>query len=267
MEHMVNRVYHYLRAYILLLRVNFLRALEYRVDLLTTILPTGIYSVGYIVFLRVILNHVTSVSGWSFSGMLLIFALEQIMYYSTWIFYRASFEYFLDSVRDGNLDSLIKLPINTRFLSTFHEQGISVLPPMASALLLLIIAFQGLPVTVTSATVGIILFLAGQLLMYNISFMAITIAFWTTEASDLVGVFDELAGLARYPKEVFPGPLVIILSLLFPALLFAYVPATAMLDILDFKFVGILAVSLIVSWVASEKFWQAGLRRYSSASS
>lgn len=267
MRRMGNKIFKYLKIYCELLKMNFMTMLEYRVDLFSVLLPTLGYSFGYLVFLNVILTKVPTVAGWNYNNMLLIFALEQFSYYLSWILYRESLFEFTFSVRDGSFDSIMKFPFSPRFITSFRKNSLNVLLPSLFAIILVIYALQGISLTVSMFLLGIFLFFCGVIILYNLLFTVSAVSFWTIESKDLIDLFDEFTSFARYPGEIFPGPVKFILLLVAPVLLFAYVPATAILGFLDGK-LAILSVTMVaITWLVSEKVWQAGLRHYSSASS
>lgn len=139
--------------------------------------------------------------------------------------------------------------------------------PSFFAIILVIYALQGVHLTILMFLLGIFLFFCGVVILYNLLFAVSAVSFWTVESKDLIDLFDEFTNFARYPGEIFPGPVKFILLLVAPVLLFAYVPATAILGFLDWRLAILSITMVIITWGISEKVWQTGLRHYSSASS
>ena len=267
MKLMVAKLIRYAKIFLVLAKINYLKAMEYRLDFFSTILPAGIYSAGYVVFIGLILSKVPSISGWTFDQMLVLFAVEQFFYYSGWIFYRRSIDNFPSLIRDGTFDSVSKLPINTRFMVSFRDQSPDIIIPFFVALSLVIYASRNLPLSLSNVAFFALFIVLGMILLYNLLFTVASFSFWTTEADEFVGLIDEVMGFGKYPLKIFPSFVGLFLLTIIPAVLMVYVPASILMGIFDAKLIILFIVVLVLSWIISEKVWQAGLRHYSSASS
>lgn len=267
MKLMVIKLARYTKIFLMLVKINYLQAMEYRLNFFSTILPTGMYSAGYIVFIKLVLNKAPSISGWTFDQMLILFAVEQFFYYSGWIFYRRSIDNFPSLIRNGTFDMTSKLPINTRFMVSFQDQSPDVIIPFLASMSLVIYASRNLSLSlfhIASFTLFIVL---GMFLLYNLLFTIASLSFWTTEADEFVALIDELLAFGKYPLKIFPSFVGLFLLTIIPAVLMVYVPASMLMGIFDTKLIILFVIMLILSWIISEKVWRAGLRHYSSASS
>lgn len=262
-----NNITRYIKLFVHLLKINYSKAMEYRIDFFSTILPTGIYSLGYLVFINTLLSKVPSISGWNFDQMLILFATEQLFYYSGWIFYRSSIDNFPQLIKDGTFDFVSRLPVSARFMVSFREQSLDVLIPFAFAVTVLVYSLRNIHVELSSAILFVLFIIFGMILLYNILFSLASLSFWTTEADEFINLVDEILSFGRYPLEIFPGLVGVFLLFIIPAILMAYVPATILLGIVDWKLALLSIVMVFISFIISEKIWRAGLRHYSSASS
>ncbi|MDP1743495.1 MAG: ABC-2 family transporter protein [Candidatus Amesbacteria bacterium] len=267
MKPTVSKLVRYIRIFIILAKINYLKAMEYRLDFFSAVLPTGMYSAGYIVFINLIFSKVPSVSGWTFDQMLILFAVEQFFYYSGWIFYRGSIDHFPALIRDGTFDFVSKLPINTRFMVSFREQSPDILIPFFGSILVVVYASRNLNPSFVGVSLFVLFVLLGIIMLYNVLFTLASLSFWTTEADELVSLVDEVYGFGKYPLKIFPNFVGLFLLTIIPAVLMVYVPSSILMGIFDSKLITLFIVVLFVSWIISEKVWQAGLRHYSSASS
>lgn len=267
MKPMVSKIYRYLRIFLILAKVNYLKAMEYRLDFFSAIIPTGMYSAGYIVFINLVFSKVPSISGWTFDQMLILFAVEQFFYYSGWILYRGSIDHFPALIRDGTFDFVSKLPINTRFMVSFRDQSPDILIPFCGSVLVVIYASRNLHPSLISIFLFLAFILLGVILLYNVLFTIASLSFWTTEADELVSLIDEVYGFGKYPLKIFPNFIGLFLLTIIPAVLMVYVPSSILMGVFDVKLITLFIVILLISWIISEKVWQAGLRHYSSASS
>lgn len=267
MKPMVINIFRYLKIFFLLVKVNYLKALEYRVDFFSAILPTGMYSLAFITFVYSVMSKTSSIYGWNFDQMLVLFATEQLFYYTGWMFYRRSINTFSTLIRNGTMDMILKTPVNSRFLASFRDQSPEIIIPISGAVAVLFYAARNIALTPGNIILFIIFIIIGVILLYNVLFTMASLSFWTTEADEFVQFTDEILSFGRYPLQIFPGFIGILLLTVIPAILMVYVPATALIGILDLKMIPLSITVLVLTTIVSQKIWHLGLRHYSSASS
>jgi ABC-type uncharacterized transport system permease subunit len=228
---------------------------------------TTFYTIGYVAFLGAILGQVPSVSGWNFDRMLTLFAVSQMVVYLSWSLFRFSLSSFSEDVRNGDLDAVLKLPIDARFVISFKKHNTDLLLPLSMAVIILIYSLRNTVVTIPSLFIFILLFICGFIIFYNLLFAFTSLSFWLIEGRDLAVLFEEIFSYSRYPAAVFPKVLSILFSVFFPVLLIVYVPVSGLLNMFDWKLTIWSVAMVFLTWFLSQKIWQAGLRHYSSASS
>ncbi len=263
----VNKLIKYFKLFLLFVKINYLRSMEYRINFVSAFLPSVLYSLGYLVFMGSILDRVPSVSGWDFDKMLLLFAVGQFIYYTQWIFYRSSLAEFSQSVNDGSFDAVAKLPVNTRFMVSFRKQAPNVVVPFVFALLLFIYALRNTTLLIPDVLIFLFLIACGFLIYYNICFTFATLAFYIIDADDLLWFADDITRFGSYPLEIFPPLARAFLLYIVPVMFLAYIPVTALIGIFHWETVFLSIAMVAATTLVSQKFWQMGLRHYSSASS
>ncbi len=267
MPHLVNRTRHLIKALLAYVKINYLRAFEYRADFFMAFAATSFHTVGYVAFLWAILGQVPTVSGWNFDRMLTLFAANQVMIYLSWAFFRFSLVNFTNDVRDGNFDIALKMPISARFTVSFKQHNTDLPLPLATAVCILIYSLRNAAVTFPGLVLFMALFILGFIILYNMLFLFTSLSFWVIEGQDLTALFEETFSYSRYPMAIFPTAVNVIFLAIVPILLMIYVPVTALFNVLDFKLAVWSLIMVFVTWFVSEKVWHAGLRHYSSASS
>lgn len=267
MNRLVRKALRYIKLFLLFARINFLWSLEYRVDFLLGFIPSLFYTIGYLFFIGAILGRTPAIVGWNFDQMLLMFATSQLIYYAAWLLYRYSLEDFIDSIRDGSFDFVAKLPINIRFAVSTRWQAPSMIISFLITLGLVIYSLRNIVIDWQGLVLYVFLLVCGFWIYYNIIFFLSTFVFWIVDASDLIWFADDITRFGSYPLKVFPDLLGLVFVSIIPVMLLIYVPVTALLNMLDWRLVAMSLVMVVVTTVVSEKFWQKGLRHYSSASS
>ncbi len=241
--------------------------LEYRTNFFASILPTGMYSLSYLFFMGTLLSKTSSISGWTFNNMLTLFAIEQLIYYSSFLLYRKSLDRLTERIRDGSFDHLARLPINTRLITSVRDQHPDIFLPTLLAIGFLLWSIQGLTVTFPHILLFLLLLLCGMAIIYNLLFLAASLSFWLTEGAAVIELVDEITSFSRFPKEIFPGPISALLMFIIPTILMVYVPAVTLLGKIDWGLSLLALLMVVVTFIISEFVWRAGLRHYSSASS
>lgn len=267
MKVMATNLKKYLKLFLLFTRLNHLKAMEYRVNFWTALLSPLLYSVGYLIFINVLLAKTPNINGWNFDQMILLFACGQLFYYSAWVFYRAALETFASSVRDGSFDFVLKTPINSRFNVSFREQRLNIIIPFILSIFVLIYSARNMDVSLISIVLFLILFILGLIIYYNFIFTLITLTFWVIDSDELLWFGDDSIRFGSYPMSIYPTFFGLLLLTLIPIMLVIYVPATAFMGILDYKLAILSPVMVVVSWKISQFIWTKGLKEYSSASS
>lgn len=112
-----------------------------------------------------------------------------------------------------------------------------------------------------------VLFLNSILIAFAFHLVVSTVGVMTTEIDHLIWIWRDFFNLARFPTDIYPIGIRLLLTFLVPAVLIVTVPTKILMGFLSWPFVGfsfIIGVGLV--WL-SLKFWRFGLTRYSSASS
>ena|SRR3989344_2287302 len=267
MKLMATKIIRHIKIFTHLSKINFLTSLEYRINFITLLIPTGLYSAGYLFFLKSIISKIPVVAGWDFNMLLLLFAGDQFIYYAGWYLFRDSLRFFTEGVKHGDFDQVLKLPVNARFISSFRHQQAHNLLAFLIPIIICVYASRLLNFTPWQLLIFFISLLLGLGIMYNLFFIIASLSFWITETEDVEDLFDETSSLSKYPAEVFPRWLAFIFIFIFPLLVVAYIPTAVLLNKLNVLSIIICILMFFITFILSQKIWHAGLRRYSSASS
>lgn len=174
-------------------------------------------------------------------------------------------------VRNGKLDFLMLLPVNTRFVVSLRQVDLGAFVNAASALAVVGYAAHRLPLALTFVHVAgfFVLCLAGIAIHYSLMFLLASISFWTVRAQGIIWGYYNLFQVARLPDDAFPrGLFKTFFTFAIPMLLVANVPVRVLTDKLTSPAQLLLLVAMSLGCFAvSEWGWRASLRRYTSASS
>jgi ABC-2 type transport system permease protein len=107
---------------------------------------------------------------------------------------------------------------------------------------------------------------AGAVIVYSFWLILATIAFWFVKVENILVVFQSMYQAGRWPVNIYPAALRVVLTVLVPVAFAVTVPAEAIIGRLTWTS---LAASLGLAaaiFAAARAFWLYGVRNYSGAS-
>jgi ABC-2 type transport system permease protein len=201
-------------------------------------------------FIQFLYLQVDSIAGWGKWEMVLLVATNHLV--------QQIFQTFL-------MINLTKLPelISTRNF----EPGSVINTLVASAVCVVAIGYSHLRLSGAGLLVFPALVIFGVLIHYSLLLMLMSLAFWMTRAQGFINAYYNVFQIARLPREAFHSVARIAFTWAVPLLLIANVPARTLLHGLSPADIAGMAAATAVLLTVSTAVFQAGLRRYGSASS
>jgi len=219
----------------------------------------------------VLFGQIQQVKGWELPSALAILGVYLILGALRGLVFGPSFETLAGlegEIMRGDFDFTLVRPINTQFLISFRRWNLFALFDLALGLGVLVVA-AGMPGQ-TFSPAGLVSFLlamvAGVAALYAVLLAFTALVFWSPGFL-FTWVFDAIFQMARYPVDLYPGWLRLVLTWVVPVGLMTTIPVKALSGGLS---AGALAGSLAASAVlvcAASLLFRTGLRRYASASS
>ena len=221
-------------------------------------------------FIGVIYLHTESIGSWTKWQVVLLVGASHFIQQVYQAFFLVNCVNLSELVRQGKLDFLLMLPVNTRFVVSLRQVDLGGFVNAASAVAVMVYAARQIPIapTVTQLSGFLALCLVGILIHYCLMFMLATVSFWTVRAQGIVYGYYNLFNIARMPDEAFTGIFRNVFTFVLPVLLVSNVPVRVLTNTLNSPlWLALLVGMALVCAVASEWVWRTSLRRYTSASS
>ena len=253
------------------MRASALGELAYRVNfwlsLLHSLLNLGTGVLGMVV----LFSQVNSVRGWGLTqtltllGVYLVVGALQALFIAPSLDALAGME---GEIHNGQFDFTLLRPIDTQFLASFRYWRSLALIDLALGLGVLAFALARLGQTVTLAhlVTFVVTLSAGVMVLYAILLAFTALVFWNP-GFFFTWVFNGLFQLARYPVDLYPGWLRLVLTWVVPVGIITTVPAQALTGTLT---PGLLAAGLVLTLAflaGASALFRVGLRQYASVSS
>jgi ABC-2 type transport system permease protein len=260
---------HALKLITTLFKVNIQQELAYRADALINALLSLMWLGWELLSLNIIFNNTATLGGWGQGELIALLGVWRLVNTLMIALVWPNTQKFNTSVRDGSLDYTLLQPVNSQFLVSFSRIVIwrAWDVGLAAALIVIGIRMSGggtVPLNIASF---LLLTLSGVLIIYSLWIVMIALTFWFVKFDNSVTILQALMDSGRYPAQVYPIWLRMLVTFVIPIAVATTVPLQALRGELLWwqilMFLGISAASVLIS----AQVWKAGVRRYSGASS
>jgi ABC-2 type transport system permease protein len=262
---------YYLSIIWLFLRASLQQELAYTTNFLVSLFYSLLGLATGVIGIAVLFNQVESIGGWNFASTLSILGVFMTLSALRHLFISPSLDALAGMDGDvwtGNLDYQLLRPIDIQFLASFRQWRPFALIDLCLGVGVLMVAISQLPNTLTTAQIVsfIAALLLGLLVLYSLLLAFAGLVFWSP--GFLFGwVFDGIFEMARYPINLYPGWIRLILTWILPLGVMTTVPVRALTGVLTpGLFVGSLVLGIVLFCGATVLF-RTGVSRYASASS
>jgi ABC-2 type transport system permease protein len=252
-----------------LLKVNVQQELAYRADAIVNVLLNLMWLGWELLSLSIIFNNTDTLAGWGLGELVALLGVFRLINTMMAALIWPNTEKFNTGVRDGSLDYTFLQPVNSLFLISFSRIIIWRVWDIFLALALIVIgvSLSGGGATPLNLFSFILLVTSGATIIYSLWIVMIAFTFWFIKFDNNVTILQALLIAGRYPATVYPPWLRLIVTFVVPIAVATTVPLQALRGELNgwqiLLFLGVGAASLLVA----TQVWQAGVKRYSGASS
>jgi ABC-2 type transport system permease protein len=257
----------YLRLLGIQLRTSLLLAMQYRLEFFLDGVMSVFWTASALVPLLVLFGARTSVAGWTWPEALLVVAAFTTLKGVLDGAIQPSLGNVVEHVRKGTLDFLLLKPVDAQFMvstSRFEPWRGS---DMWLGLLLFAWGFHAMGRTPTVggvATAGALL-VAAVAILYSISILVISLAFFVVKVDNLIYLFISVYDAARWPASIFRGALAFVFTFVVPLAVMTTFPARALLGRLStLEWAGAMVGAAVFSWLA-RRVWVRSIGHYTSA--
>jgi len=251
------------------IRYSTVREMMFKANFILWIIVELCWFAMNLCFIQFLYLQVNSIAGWSKWEMVLLVGTNFLVQQIFQTFLMINLTKLPELIRSGRLDFFLAQPAPLQFIVS--TRGFEPGSVITSFFALFLCGIAIAHVQLDWSGIGLLMFpcliVCGVLIHYALLLMLMSLAFWMTRAQGFINAYYNVFQIARLPREAFHGAARIIFTWTVPLLLIANVPARTLLHGLNIGdlvgMVGATAAFLTVSTV----IFQAGLRRYGSASS
>ena len=266
---------HHARIWLAQIRYSTVREMMFKSNfILWIIVDMGWFGLN-LSFIQFLYLQVNVIAGWSKWEMILLVSTNMLIQQIFQTFLMINLTKLPELIRTGKLDFFLAQPASAQFLvSTRNFEPGSVFNTLVAAILCgIAIVRLHMNFSVAGLLVFPLLVSFGVLIHYAMLMMLMSLAFWMTRAQGFINAYYNVFQIARLPREAFAGTSggAIFTRITFtwavPLLLIANVPARTLLKGLNARDLAHMGLATALLLALSTLVFQAGLRRYGSASS
>jgi ABC-2 type transport system permease protein len=259
----------YLRLYAHFLRFSFSRAMQFRVDFFFRVFMDALWYGHYLVFFRVLYDHVDALGGWTrdemrlFAGTLFVMDALQMTLFSNNLWH------FPGTVNRGDLDYHLVRPVSTLYFVSLRDFAANSFLNLVIAVGILVWSFSAHadPIPIGRVLLFAALLPVAGLIHFCCQMTFLLPVFWTHSGNGLRELYWSLDTWAARPLGVYTGWVRRILVSLLPLALVVSFPVRALFDPDPLRIVGHMLLVAACAFGVLLFVWRRGLRAYASASS
>lgn len=261
---------HYLRVWLASARYSIVRTLMFRGDFFVWSLVELFWMVVNILTISVIYRHTESIAGWSKYEMILLVGTSMLIQRLLMGFFWSSIFEMGRNVRTGNFDFMLAQPGNLLFMASTRKLDLDGLVNSIIAVAIVVYAARelGLQPSFLDLTLYGFMILCGLVIHYSVLVLSMSLAFFLRNSQGLEGGYFTLTEFSRMPRRAFTGTVSRWLFVyLLPVVVVSNAPASTILHGFDPGWALWLGAWTLACFGITVLVFNAGLRRYASASS
>ena len=251
------------------IRYTIMRELMFKSNFILWVIVDLAWFGLHLSFIQFLYLQVNTVASWTKWEMVLLVTTNMVIQQIFQMFLMTNLTKLPELIRTGKLDFFLAQPAPAQFLvsTRVFELG-SVVNTLVAAIVCVVaiahlkMGFSGAGLLVFPALVAL-----GVMIHYALLLMLMSLAFWMTRAQGFIFAYYNVFQIARLPREAFNGVTRIAFTWAVPLLLIANVPARTLLYGLNARDLAHMGLVTALLLALSTLVFQAGLRRYGSASS
>jgi ABC-2 type transport system permease protein len=245
------------------------RLLTFRVNLVFDVVMSAVWLAVTLATVLVVYAATDTLAGWTLPESLILIGTFQVLSGLKQTFLDPNLAWFPErGVRSGKLDVLLLQPAPTLFLVSLGTCSPLALVQSALGLGVIMVGLARLdqPPEPAAVVAWLVMIMVGMVITWALGMILAVLAFWAPKLQ-LDVFYGSAWQLARYPVDIYPGPLRAVLTYLFPMALIATAPTVVLVHGPDPSLlVGGVAGAVAGAGLAT-LCWRLGLRRYTGATS
>ena len=216
----------------------------------------------------VVFSQTDELGGWRRPELLVLLGIYFIIAGMIRLVIGPSFSRFMEHVQQGTLDFTLTKPADAQMLVSIEVIQIWKLLDVVLGIGVLALGAIQLAERVgpAEAVSFVVALLCSGAIVYSFWLFLATLSFWFIRIENILMVLWGVYGAGRWPIQIYPQWLRVVLTFLVPIAFAVTVPAQAFAGRLDQATLAGAVALAVAMLVASRAFWKIGVRHYAGAS-
>jgi ABC-2 type transport system permease protein len=257
-----------LRLFGAIFSVSLRRQLAFRANLIFQLLMTATGIASGLAALGIVYTQTNTLGGWGIGEAIVLLGVYQIVSGLLATFVEPNVAWFAGQVKGGKLDDILLKPVSSVFLVSLGSCAPLALSQVLLGIVVLGLGVQESGIVLTPwGVVGSSLLLGvGLVVTWASRVLVACIPFWAPSI-ELDVVYGALWQFGRYPVSIYQQPIRFVLTYVLPVAFISTFPARALTHGASMPLL-LVGGSVALGMIATVRgVWNAGLRRYTSATS
>lgn len=265
---MIKILKRYLRILKAFAKISLTKQLVYKPSFFLALLGKTLRLILLIVFFNVIFLKTKVIGTWNFNQILLLIGTADFLQLVLRATFHRNLAYYFpqEDLKRGQFDFKLIKPVNTLFYTSFAKLDFMDIFSIIPTLVVIGVALKrlALPLSIGNLALYLLLMANALLFIYSLLLILATISFWSIQVTGMGRLFENIIRLARYPTDIYHGLLRTFLMYLLPISIIAVVPSQSLLGTLNPQYMLYAFCFSIALFFIAIRFWNFGLRHYSS---
>lgn len=256
------------KVYLIWMKMTWLYHLEYRFNAVINSSGSIFWLLVSLLTYHLIFRQIESLAGWSWNEMLILYGVYNLWWGLMVAFFNGGLR-IAQHIRNGSLDRILLWPGSALFYAAMKfEPELLIHTLVGLALFIAACLKVGISFQLLNLFIFIILMINSFILIFFISSIFGSTAFWLTENTEIVDFFWIVENLAKYPSEFFSSYKAVFWAIytVLPVVFIAVAPTEIILDRIKWELIAGAFLATFVFGLLARFVWRAGLRRHTGVS-
>lgn len=266
---MLRQANKYLKVWGAIARASFVREMEFRANFFLGLLRQLLWMGTFVFIVQTMFEHTTALVGWSKPQVLTIVALSRLIEGILNTLFTPNIMELPQLVQTGKFDFHLTKPLPTQLYTSLYRFAFYNIGNVLAGFLLLGFAvsqYDHLP-SLGSFLLMTALAGTGIIIFYSLIIMAGSMVFFFERLEALWGFLSLFSEPLTVPFDIFPRVPRGIITYILPLAFIVLAPAQALTQKITGPQIALAVMFAVLFFTLSSFAWQAGLKRYTSASS
>lgn len=249
-------------------RIRLLRELQYRSNLFLHLFQSFIDLAVGLFTVWLVYRNVDELNGWSRPELVVVLGVYLMLDGVVNGFISPMISAFTADIRDGTFDFVLLSPIDEQLAVSVRDFNLWAMTNLlVGTALVTAAAVQIGSVSLGDIALFLVMLPVAAAIIYSFFIAVATSAFWLVSIDEVMfRMFQSASYAGRWPLGVYPGWLKGVLTAVVPIGLAVTIPASALVDRLEPRYVaGSIAIAAVAVF-GSRAMFRRGIRSYSGAS-